>query len=445
MLIGSVLELDDIQSGVLRPRPTPYQATYVIFRIDDRKAGHELMRRLSYVVASAAHPTSPAGDTWVSAALSFQGLKALGVPRTSLESFPLEFQQGMAARAKILGDNGESSPENWEKPLGSADVHVVVTALAPDAEHLEAALKRARRTYQELPGITAIWRQDCHVLPDEKEAFGFKDGISHPAIEGSGIPGSNPHERALKAGEFVVGYPDEISDAPSMPQPEILVRNGSYVVFRKLHQRVAAFRQYLKQNSSSPEAEELLAAKMMGRWRSGAPLALCPLRDNPEIGADLRQNNAFLFKQDDSIGYKTPCGSHIRRMNPRDADVAGVVRIHRMIRRGTSYGPPLPNGVLEDDGVDRGLMFAFVGAHLGRQFEFVQSEWMNGGSFFGGSHEKDPIAGASAGDGTFDIPKRPIRRRLHGLPRFVVTRGGEYCFLPGLKALRYLASLGDAG
>ena len=433
-----MLELDDIQSAVLRPRPTPYQATYVIFRIDDRKAGRELMRRLSSVVASAAHPTSPAGDTWVSAALSFQGLKALGVPRASLESFPLEFQQGMAARAKILGDNGESSPENWEKPLGSADVHVVVTALAPDAENLEAALKRARRTYQELPGVTAIWRQDCHVLPDEKEAFGFKDGISHPAIEGSGIPGSNPHEPPLNAGEFVLGYPDEISDAPLMPQPEILGRNGSYVAFRKLHQRVAAFRQYLKENSSRPEEEELLAAKMVGRWRSGAPLALCPLHDNPEVGADPRQNNAFLFKQDDSIGYKTPCGSHIRRMNPRDADVAGVVRIHRMIRRGTSYGPPLPNGVLDDDGIDRGLMFAFVGAHLGRQFEFVQSEWMNGGSFFGGSHEKDPIAGASAGDGTFDIPKRPIRRRLHGLPRFVVTRGGEYCFCRGSKPFAIL-------
>jgi Dyp-type peroxidase family len=444
MLIGSVLELDDIQSGVLRPRPTPYQATYVIFRIDDRKAGCELMRRLSRVVASAAHPTSPAGDTWVSAALSFQGLKALGVPRTSLESFSIEFEQGMAARAKILGDNGESSPDKWEGPLGSADVHVVVTALAPDAERLEAALKRARRAYQELPGVTAIWRQDCHVLPGEKEAFGFKDGISHPAIEGSGIPGSNPHERALKAGEFVLGYPDEISDASSMPQPEILGRNGSYVVFRKLHQRVAAFRRYLKENSPSAEAEELLAAKMMGRWRSGSPLALCPVHDNPEVGADPRQNNAFLFKQDDSIGYKTPCGSHIRRMNPRDASVAGVVRIHRMIRRGTSYGPPLPDGVLEDDGVYRGLVFAFVGAHLGRQFEFVQSEWMNGASFFGGSHEKDPIAGANSGDGTFDIPKRPIRTRVQGLPRFVITRGGEYCFLPGLKALRYLASLGDA-
>ena len=437
----SMLELEDIQSGVLRPRPIPYAATYVLFRIDDRKAGRELMGRLRSVVASAAHPTRPAADTWVSVGLTFQGLKALGVPQASLESFPPEFQQGMAARAKMLGDHGESSPEHWERPLGSADVHVAITALSPDTEHLEAAFERARKVYRELRGITASWRQDCHILPNEKEAFGFRDGISHPAIEGSGILGSNPNESPLKAGEFVLGYPDEMGDSPSMPQPEILGCNGSYVAFRKLHQRVAAFRQYLKANSSSPEAEELLAAKMMGRWRSGAPLALCPVYDNAELGADPRRRNDFLFKNDDPIGYKTPCGSHIRRMNPRDADIAGVARIHRMIRRGTSYGHPLAEGVLEDDGVDRGLMFAFVGAHLGRQFEFVQSEWMNDSSFFGGGPGKDPIAGASESNDSFDIPKRPLRMRLSGLPRFVVTRGGEYCFLPGLRALRWLAEL----
>jgi Dyp-type peroxidase family len=439
--LKSVLELEDIQSGVLRPRPAPYAATYVLLHIDECKTGRELMRRLSTVVASAAHPTSQASDTWVSVALTFQGLKALGVPRASLDSFSSEFRQGMTARAKIVGDTGESSPANWEKPLGSPDVHVVVTALSPDTAHLEAAFERARSAYRELPGVTAIWRQDCHALPNEKEAFGFKDGISHPAIEGSGIPGTNPDECPLKAGEFVLGYPDEMGDAPSIPQPEVLGRNGSYVVFRKLHQCVAAFRQYLKANSSSLEEEERLAAKMMGRWRSGAPLALCPLQDNPELGADPRRNNAFVFKAEDSIGYKTPCGSHIRRMNPRDSDVAGVVRIHRMIRRGTSYGPPLPDGILEDDGVDRGLMFAFVGAHLGRQFEFAQSEWMNDGSFFGGGTVKDPVAGASDGKGTFDIPKRPLRTRLQGLPRFVVVRGGEYCFLPGLRALRWLGEL----
>jgi Dyp-type peroxidase family len=436
-----VLELDQIQSGVLRPRPTPYVATYIVLRIDERNAGRELMRRLGTAVASAADLVTPARDTWVSASLSFQGLKALGVPQRSLNSFPPQFQQGMAARAKVLKDHGESSPENWEKPLGSPDVHVVVTALSPDAEHLQSALERAKKAYQELTGITAIWRQDCHVLPDEKEPFGFKDGMSHPAIEGSGMPGSNPHERPLKAGEFVLGYPDEISETPQTPQPEVLGRNGSYVVFRKLHQRVAAFRQYLKANTSDTQAEELLAAKMMGRWRSGAPLALCPMHDDPELGVDSRRNNDFLFKADDAIGYKTPLGSHIRRVNPRDADVAGLVRIHRMIRRGTAYGPPLPPDVLEDDGVDRGLMFAFVGANIGRQFEFVQSEWMNDSAFFGGTVGTDPVAGTSDGNGTFDVPKRPLRMQLKHLPQFVVTRGGEYCFLPSLPALRWLADL----
>ncbi len=440
-MTGSMLELDDIQSGLLRPRPAPYAAVYIAFRIDDRSAGRKLMHRLCKVVASAAHPTSPAADTWVSVALSFQGLKALGVPQASLDSFSPEFQQGMAARAKLLGDDGVSSPEYWENPLGSSDVHIVLTALAPDTKRLETALERARNEYRELPGVTAIWRQDCHALPNEKESFGFKDGIGQPAIEGYGTQGSNPNEDPLKAGEFVLGYPDEMGDIPSTPQPEILGRNGSYVVFRKLQQRVAAFRQYLKANCSTAEAEELLAAKMMGRWRSGAPLALCPLHDNPELGIDPQRNNDFQFKEEDPIGYKTPSGSHIRRMNPRDADVSGVVRIHRMIRRGTSYGPPLPDGVLEDDGVDRGLMFAFVGAHLGRQFEFVQSEWMNDSSFFGGRVGKDPVAGAGDGTGTFDIPKRPLRMRVQGLSRFVVTRGGEYCFLPGLRALSWLAEL----
>ena len=437
----SMLELDDIQSGVLRPRPAPYAAAYVLFRIDDAKAGRELIRRIRPVVASAANPESPAGDTWLSVALSFQGLKALGVPRPSLESFSPEFQQGMAARAGMLGDIGESSPEHWEKPLGSADVHVVLTALAPDTERLDAALARARQEYQKISGITAIWSQHCHALPNEREAFGFKDGISHPAIEGSGIAGSNPLERPLRPGEFVLGYPDEMGGMPSIPEPDVLGRNGSYVVFRKLHQRVAAFRQYLKANCPDSEGEELLAAKMMGRWRSGAPLAVCPLHDDAELGADPRRNNAFLFKEDDAIGYHTPCGSHIRRMNPRDADVAGVVRIHRMIRRGTSYGPPLPDGVLEDDGLERGLMFAFVGANLSRQFEFVQSEWMNDGSFFGGGPTRDPVAGANSGADVYSIPRRPLAMRLKGLSRFVVTRGGEYCFLPGLRALQWLGEL----
>ena len=432
------LELDDIQSGVLRPRPTPYVATYIAFRIDDRKAGRELMRRASQVVTSAANPNSPLADTWVSVALTFKGLEALAVPRESLESFPWEFRQGMAARAKELGDVGESAPENWEQPLGSSDLHVVLVAVSPDEQRLEAALDRARETYRSMSGIKAIWRQNCHALPTETEPFGFRDGISHPAIEGSGIPGSNPQERPLKAGEFVLGYRDELGGV-QRTEPEFLGRNGTYVVFRKLHQRVAAFRQYLKANSTSVADEELLAAKMMGRWRSGAPLALCPFHDDVELGADARRNNNFLFEADDPAGFKTPGGSHIRRCNPRDAGIAGVTRLHRMIRRGTAYGPPLPEGVMVDDGADRGLMFAFVGAHIGRQFEFVQSQWINDGVFFGAGNDKDPIAGST--EVNFTLPRRPVRKRLQGIPRFVVTRGGEYCFMPGLRALRWLSRL----
>lgn len=441
---AAVLDLDDIQSGVLRPRPSPYAATYILLRIDERRDGRELLRRLAEVVTSAAAPDRPGRDTWVSLALTFEGLQALGVPQASLDSFAWEFRQGMTARADALGDVGASAPAHWEAPFGGPGVHVILVGVAPDTASLEGALGRARAAFADLAGIVPIWRQDCHAPPDEKEPFGFKDGISHPAIEGSGIPGSNPLETPLKAGELVLGYPDEMGGLPPAPQPQVLGLNGSYVAFRKLHQDVAAFRRYLRDNAKGADDEELLAAKMLGRWRSGAPLALCPLHDDPALGADPARNNAFLFKADDATGYKTPPGSHVRRCNPRDAEVAGVVRLHRMIRRGTVYGPPLPAGALEDDGADRGLMFAFVGAHLKRQFEFVQSEWVNGGEFLGLQDAIDPVTGSADGTGSFTIPRRPLPRKVHGLPRFVTTRGGAYGFMPGLRALRWLADLPDA-
>ncbi len=434
------LELDDIQSGALHSRPTPYAAHYVVLRIDDGDAGREMLRQLLPAVGAMSRAPDRDQQAWVSVGFSVQGLKALGVPQDSLGSFPEEFRQGMAARAAILGDTGESAPEHWEKPFGTSEVHVVVSALSPDAAGLEAVLSRARKALENQPGVTPIWKLDAHVLPTGREAFGFKDAIGQPAVEGSGIPGTNPKDPPCKAGEFLLGYEDETGALSPMPRPEVLGRNGTYVAFRKLHQRVAAFRQYLRANSTSPGEEELLAAKMLGRWPSGAPLALCPIHDDPECGADPRRNNDFLY-HDDPEGLKTPPGSHIRRMNARDADIIGDPRLHRMIRRGTSYGPPLPDGVLEDDGADRGLAFVFVGAHLDRQFEFVQSQWVKDGTFFGATGEMDPIAGPNDGTTQFTIPQVPIRRRLKGLPRFVVTRGGEYFFGPGLRGLRWLADL----
>ena len=112
-----------------------------------------------------------------------------------------------------------------------------------------------------------------------------------------------------------------------------------------------------------------------------------------------------------------------------------------MIRRGTAYGPLLPDGVLDDDGADRGLMFAFVGAHIGRQFEFVQSQWVNDGVFFGAGDDKDPIVGSSGGTGISRCRANRFEDACQGIPQFVVTRGGEYCFMPGLRALRWLSDL----
>jgi Dyp-type peroxidase family len=442
-LQAAALELDDIQSGALHERPTPYVGRYLLLRIDDRDAGRELVRRLHPFVESGPPASDPAHDAWTTVAFSYRGLEALGVPQESLDSFAPEFRQGMAARAEQLGDVGESSPEHWEKPLGTSDVHVAVSVISPDAERLEALAERARRAQEELSGVEVVWRQDCYQLPTGRTSFGFKDGIGQPAVEGSGIPPSNPQEQPIKAGEIICGYLDETGERSPMPMPAELGRNGTYVVFRKLHTRVAAYRQYLRAKAASREEEALLGAKMVGRWQSGAPLTLAAEHDDPELGADAQRNNDFLYG-DDLRGFKCPAGSHARRANPRDAldeDGSVNVRLHRMIRRGTSYGPMLPDGVLEDDGEDRGIIFVFAGAHLKRQFEFVKTQWLNDGIFIGAPAEKDPLVGPSDGSSSFTIPTHPIRRRLQELPPFVVTRGGEYLFAPGLRALRWLGDL----
>ena len=435
---GKSLELDDIQAAALEQRPTPYSGAYLALRIDDKKQAREFVRRLIPAVESVA-TFDHVKQASLAVAISYQGLVAIGVPEDSLITFPQAFREGMAARAAEINDIGDSAPENWETPLGSKDMHIVVAGLAIDDTQAEPIVKLIRDSLDELPGVAIIWQQDVHVGPDEKEPFGFRDSIGQPVIEGTGIPGTNPHEVALKAGEFVLGYQDETGDTAPTPQPEALGLNGTYVAFRKLQTRVADFRRYIHERAADGKDEELIAAKFVGRWPSGAPLALTPDVDDAELGKDVKRNNAFMYG-DDPQGLKCPVGAHARRMNPRDANVTGEVRLHRMIRRGTTYGPPLPPGVTEDDGVDRGIMFAFVGAHLERQFEFVQKQWLNDGKFIGVPDELDPLAGENQG-GQFTVPRQPIRRRFKGLPAFVVNRGGEYCFMPGLRALRWITDL----
>ena len=437
---GITLELDDIQAGVLRGRPTPYAGAFLLLRIDDSHDGRTLAGRLAGVVQPAAEVRHPTTDTSLSVAFTYAGVRALGVPQESLDTFAPEFRQGMAARAELLGDVGPNAPENWEAPLGSDDVHVAVIMLAPDVPRFEATLETARTALNDLPGITRLWRQDVWSPEDGRNSLDFRDGISQPAVEGSGISPTNPRERPIKPGEFVLGYTDETGSVAPVPQPYALGRNGSYLVFRKLYTDVAAFRRYVRSAAQSDADAERVAARIVGRWASGAPLALAPEEDDPMLGADDARNNDFLYG-DDERGLKCPVGSHARRTNPRDAVVTGEVPLHRIIRRGSTYGPRLEPGLLEDDGADRGLIFVAVNAHIARQFEFVQEQWINDGRFIGAPDEVDPLAASHAEHDTFTIPQRPIRRRLRGLPSFVINRGGNYYFVPGIRALRWLGDL----
>src|SRR3984893_8471725 len=436
------LEVSDIQATVLRPRPRPYKGQYVILRIDDVAQGREMLRRIIPHVAPANDWWTPTLPGWLGIAFTYQGLKALAVPQASLDSFPHEFREGMAARASILNDIGNNAPSNWEYPFGTSDMHVALAVYAKDEQSLETVLERARQSQRDLPKISVIYRLKFSELPGGRNPFGFKDGLHNPHVEGSGEdvhPGYGP---AIKSGEFLMGYPDELGETATTPEPEALRRNGTFVAFRKFHTRVAAFRKYLREQASSPEEEELIAAKMVGRWRSGAPLVLAPRSDDVSLGANPDRNNAFSY-DDDMKGLKCPFSAHIRRVNPRDALINEIVAInlHQFLRRGTNYGEPLPEGDLEDDGGERGGVFLLIGAHLKQQFEFVQSQWVTNGDFIRHGTEQDPLIGNDDGYGIFTIPRRPVLRRLHGLPQFVTVRGGEYCFMPGLRALKWLAGL----
>src|ERR1700723_2198645 len=154
----TTLEVGDIQATVLRPRPSPYKGEYVILRMDDAKQGREMLRRLIPHVAPAGDWWMPTLPGWLGIAFTYQGLKALGVPETSLDTFPEEFREGMAARASILNDVGDNAPSNWEYPFGSPDMHIALAIYSKDKESLELVLERARASHQDLPKIVVVYR-----------------------------------------------------------------------------------------------------------------------------------------------------------------------------------------------------------------------------------------------------------------------------------------------
>jgi Dyp-type peroxidase family len=431
------LDLDDIQATVLRARPEPYFGTHAILEITDQSAGKELLRQLAPRVSSAARWDEPQ-PSWLAVAISYHGLVALGVPQVSLASFPANFRAGMAARADRLRDVGPNAPRHWEFPFGTSQVHVAVSVYADNEDDWRTEVAAYEQRLRDLPAVRPLSHQDFGATGFN--VFGYRDGFSQPVVEGSGAEPLRGDGRPIKAGEFVLGYPSETGRPLPMPAPEVLGRNGTFVVFRKYHSHVAAFNRFLHDNARTEDERELLAAKLVGRWRSGAPLALSPAHDDPTLGEDPNRINDFDYA-DDPRGLRTPLGSHIRRMNPRATklEVLSDVNIRRIIRRSTSYGEPLPPSALTDDRKDRGLDFIALGGRAIDNVEFLQSEWVNSGSFMGLGKEKDPMIALQDKAAHFTVPGSPPRR-VHGIQSFNTLRGGEYFFMPSLSAIRWLST-----
>jgi Dyp-type peroxidase family len=441
-----VLEFDDIQH-ILLTRAPALTGRYEFLSFKDPAGGRAWLAEILGKVHSAKtmRESVDKDKRWITVAFTWNGLRALGVDEASLATFPEEFRQGMVARAEMLGDTGVSDPSHWVDKTASPDLHAIVILFARDATERGRCEVEHQKLIAECKGVEVLSTLDLEATPPFEYAhdhFGYRDRLSQPVIEGSGdepTPGSGG---PLKAGEFILGYVDESGMNPPLPQPEVLSRNGSFMAYRRLEEHVGKFRDFLCENAKTREEQEFLAAKLMGRWRSGAPLSLAPEKDDPALGADLQRNNNFNYKHEDPQGYAVPLGSHIRRMNPRDTTANPNRR--RMIRRGATYGPHLPEGT-PDDGKERGIAAFVICGSLIRQFEFAQNVWANDRNFHELANERDPIIGRQDGTFEFKIPKRPIRKKITGLPAFTTVRGGAYFFLPGLKGLRWLAALGKPG
>jgi Dyp-type peroxidase family len=476
------LELQDIQGIIARGYGNLDAAAYVLLHIQDATLARQWLGNLNDLVQTCRDGLC---NRCLNIAFTYEGLTALGLPQSTLSSFPTEFQEGMTEpnRSRILGDrqDSENDPKLWL--WGGSDpqqttVHILLLLYATDDGQLAEFYTSLANQFAN-SGVEPILKLDSKPLKDEeggfREHFGFRDSIGQPAIEGLSRAGA-PYN-TIKAGEFILGYPNEYNLLTESPRvkPEFdphnilqpgkfgyhdLGRNGSYLVFRQLSQKVDEFWRFLEsatQNpngSSNPEVRLKLAAKIVGRWPSGTSLVQSPDRDDPSVV----DKNDFAYHHLDAQGLRCPFGAHVRRSNPRDSlDPApgteqsiAVNKTHRLLRRGRTYGEPIspsfdPEAILNTPKPgERGIHFICINANISRQFEFMQHTWINNPKFNGLYEETDPLIGDrhpfEAKTDTFTEPARPIRNCTQGLPQFVVVRGGAYFFLPGIKAIRYLAS-----
>jgi Dyp-type peroxidase family len=406
-------------------------------------------------------PEETVRATWTGTLISASGFRKLGVNLDELPAGPGSdaFRAGMAARVGQIGDTREKDqPGQWiagfRPDRGGVDALIVIAS--DDEQHLDHFSAELENHISEF-GCEAVFSERGATLPGHlrgREHFGFKDGNSQPLIVDWDPAPRDQEPPAVPIGEFVFGYADAVGEIAAVGD---LWRDGSFAVFRRLHQDVAGFRAQAATGVPGADpalAPEQLAAKMVGRWPSGTPTALAPDADSHE------PTNAFQYSGDPD-GFNTPRFAHIRKANPRDEarvdhDIEPTER-HRMLRRGTPYGPPLGARASADDGLDRGLHFiSFVG-DLDRQFEFVQRKWLNDPNFPTGGQPAaptDPYTPPPPGTpadgpdpvvGEFDAGAQDTLHQPGGVHPFalmhevVTVTGGEYFFAPSLQALKRLA------
>ncbi len=479
------LELGDIQAILVGSYPKLRAASYAMLSVQDPARARKWVRDLSTRVRRASQGVPDTG-TCINVAFTFAGLERLELVAQARRGFSRELQEGMwnnERRRRILGDVGHNDPDGWcWGGAKNSEIDVLLLLFAGD-DGAQERLFAEERTQFEQAGLKLVERLSSSDLGG-REHFGFRDGISQPLLKS--MTDSHDEAQVVADGEFVLGYANAYNQYTSRPlvdpihDPEGILpddgcgraqrdfgRNGSYLVFRQLEQDVSQFWEFIEGQTASsagpnPDARERLAAKMVGRWRSGAPLVKTPTQDDPEQSFE----NDFRYHDEDPDGMGCPIGAHVRRSNPRDSllpkpgsskSLASNSR-HRILRRGRTYGAPLadslepedflraeraPNGHGHNDRkreAARGLLFLCLNANISRQFEFVQNVWINNPSFAGLSGEADPIIGYKAfGNDAFSIPGEPVRARVDSIPSFVSVVGGAYFFLPGIRALRFLA------
>ena len=472
---GFELEKADIQGIVLAGFGDLGHAAYLLLRFTPE--GIADRRRLAAALEAAAAEVTPAStrprDEAVNLALTMPGLTAMGLP-DSAGPFPPEFLGGMTEpfRSRALGDVAGNDPTLWEwGGREETTPHVLLLCYADTAARLDALVGRQRERW-EASGLAVMLAEERSTPGLKYEHFGFRDDVTTIPIEGGHLSSKRVGRPPVKAGEFVLGYRNEYGRCPATPSltaggggpARDLGRNGTFLVFRKLREDAPAFWRYCRQQAERTAATvpggcgaEYIAAKMMGRWREGAPLVDHPFAPPPPDTPRDRFDD-FQYAEADRNGLRCPVGSHIRRSNPRDAlqdlDAASAERIvnrHRIARRGRPYGEERADPASEaDDGKERGILFLCVNADIARQFEFVQQTWLNDPKFGRLWNEPDPVTGSIDNIQTkdeppsqpdFTIPQMPLRVRLRDVPRFVAVRAGAYFFVPGLSTLRFLAAL----